>query len=158
MGYTTEFEGSITIDPPLNEEEISYLLKFSGTRRMDRSNGPYFVDGTGYMGEGHDPDVRDLNKPPAGQPSLWCDWEPTRDGTEIKWNGMEKFYNADKWMLYLIRHFLGGDPLAKRACPERFQSFGGHTLNGEIYCQGEDVEDRWILVVADNVVTKELLD
>ena len=71
MGYTTDFTGSIAISPPLNAEEIAYLHKFNETRRMDRKNGPYFVDGTGDYGQGRDPDIRDYNKAPAGQPGLW---------------------------------------------------------------------------------------
>ena len=37
MGYTTEFEGSVSISPPLNAHEISYLRKFAASRRMDRA-------------------------------------------------------------------------------------------------------------------------
>ena len=68
MGYTTEFEGSVSISPPLNAHEIAYLRKFAASRRMDRAHGPYFVDGSGPFGQGHDDDIRDFNKPPAGQP------------------------------------------------------------------------------------------
>ena len=82
MGYTTEFEGSVSISPPLNAHEIAYLRKFVASRRMDRTRGPYFVDGSGPFGQGHDGDIRDFNKPPAGQPGLWCWWEPTKDGTD----------------------------------------------------------------------------
>ena len=107
MGYPTEFEGSVSISPPLNAHEIAYLRKFAATRRMDRAPaGP-----TSWM-------VRDRSvratmmtfatsiSPPAGQPELWCSWEPTTDGTAIKWTGGEKFYNADEWMTYLIDLFL----------------------------------------------------
>jgi hypothetical protein len=106
MGYTTEFDGSVSISPPLNAHEIAYLRKFAASRRMDRARGPYFVDGSGPFGQGHDDDIRDFNKPPAGQPGLWCWWEPTKDGTAIKWNGVEKFYNSEEWMTYLIDLFL----------------------------------------------------
>jgi hypothetical protein len=83
MGYTTEFDGSVSISPPLNAHEIAYLRKFAASRRMDRARGPYFVDGSGPFGQGHDDDIRDFNKLPAGQPGLWCWWEPTKDGTAI---------------------------------------------------------------------------
>ena len=56
MGYHTEFTGQITVDPPLSEEEHEYLTKFAGTRRMNRTKGPYFVDGTGMYGQGQDSD------------------------------------------------------------------------------------------------------
>lgn len=66
MGYTTEFQGQIKIEPPLNAAEIEYLQKFASTRRMDRTTGPYFVDGSGFKGQGHDADIRDHNTPPDG--------------------------------------------------------------------------------------------
>jgi hypothetical protein len=47
MGYTTEVEGSVSISPPLNAHEIAHLRKFAASRRMDRTRGPYFVDGSG---------------------------------------------------------------------------------------------------------------
>jgi hypothetical protein len=106
MGYITEFEGSVGISPPLNAHEIAYLRKFAASRRMDRTRGPCFVAGPGPFGQGHDGDIRDFNKPPAGQPGLWCRWQPTKDGRAIKWNGVEKFYNSEEWMTYLIDLFL----------------------------------------------------
>jgi hypothetical protein len=60
MGYTTEFDGSVSISPPLNAHEIAYLRKFAASRRMDRARGPYFVDGSGPFGQGHDDDIRDF--------------------------------------------------------------------------------------------------
>jgi hypothetical protein len=140
MGYTTEFEGSVSISPPLNAHEIAYLRKFAASRRMDRARGPYLVDGSGPFGHGRDDDIRDFNKPPAGQPGLWCRWEPTKDGTAIKWNGAEKFYYAEEWMTYLIDMFLkpgavlAGElpnPVPGRHYPEEFRHFTfDHELNG----------------------------
>jgi hypothetical protein len=68
-----------------------------------RADHGYFVDGSGPSGQGHDDDIRDYNQPPARQPGLWCNWEPTEDGTTIKWNGKEKFYDSKEWMTYLCR-------------------------------------------------------
>ena len=149
MGYTTEFQGRIEIVPPLNQEEIDYLTKFNNTRRMNRRNGPYFVDGSGFMGQGRDDDIIDNNKPPAGQPGLWCQWVPTEDGTALVWDEGEKFYNSVEWMAYLIEHFLKPGALAMGQLP----FLQGHLLNGTIKAQGEDMDDRWKLVVTDNIVT-----
>ena len=152
MGYTTEFSGQISVNPPLNAKEIAFLEKFSRSRRMDRKNGPYFVDGTGDFGQGDDPDIRDYNRPPQGQPSLWCQWVPTDDGTAIEWDGGEKFYAGAEWMKYLIQHFIGPRPLAAVA----LSFLQGHTCNGEITAQGEDPDDRWMLIVKDSVVSVAL--
>lgn len=152
MGYTTEFTGTIAITPPLNAEEIQFLQKFSGTRRMDCEQGPYYVDRGGYAGQDNrDPLIRNYNSPPAGQPGLWCKWEPTDDGTAIQWSGMEKFYSSEEWMTYLIDHFLKPGAIAAEQLP--FLQ-ANHELNGVIVAQGEDESDKWRLVVSRNVVTR----
>jgi hypothetical protein len=151
MGYTTDFSGSIAIEPPLNQQEIDYLNKFSGTRRMSCEQGPYYVGRGGFAGQDHGPDVRDYNRPPVGQPGLWCQWVPTADGSAIEWNGGEKFYDSEEWMAYLIGHFL--KPGAAASAELSFLQ-ANHTLNGTIKAQGEDMDDRWKLVVKDNVVSR----
>ena len=85
MGYTTDFHGQISIDPPLNPTEIEYINKFNDTRRMNRTNGPYYVGGTGMGGQDHEDDIQDYNSPPTGQPGLWCNWCATEDGKFIEW-------------------------------------------------------------------------
>jgi hypothetical protein len=161
MGYTTYFDGKVTIDPPLNPTEIKYLEKFADTRRMKRDNGPYYVGGTGFAGQGNDPDIIDFNRPPEGQPGLWCHWVPANinyDDAEnvisadaIEWDGSEKFYDATEWMQYIIDHFIGPNPLAKLNNPEHFGFLQGHTVNGEIKAEGEEPGDHWKIVVKDSV-------
>lgn len=151
MGYTTEFYGRVTIDPPLNEQEIIYLRKFNESRRMDRAKGPYFVDGGGWMGQDREADVRDYNNPPKGQPGLWCQWVPTDDGTAIEWDGGEKFYCSVEWMEYIIEHFLAPNAKAKSVLP--FLQ-ANHTVNGVIRAEGEERDDVWELVVEDNNVSR----
>ncbi|GAA2798879.1 hypothetical protein GCM10010441_24880 [Kitasatospora paracochleata] len=152
MGYTTTFTGRIAVEPPLNEQEMAYLRKFAGTRRMNRDNGPYYVDGTGSAGQGRDADIREFNKPPTGQPGLWCRWEPTDDGAAIEWNGSEKFYAAPEWMAYLVDHFLKPDAQAQGEPGFEHFTFD-HVLNGVIDAQGEESWDTWQLMVGDNTVS-----
>lgn len=158
MGYTTVFAGNIIIDPPLNEHEVSYLRDFNLTRRMDRENGPYFVKGSGPFGQGDDEDVRDSNRPPEGQPGLWCQWTVTEDGKFIEWDEGEKFYYAPEWMKYIVDHFLNRDVSASvredmvKQDP-RFEHFTfDHVCNGVIDAEGEESGDLWQLVVQDNTV------
>ena len=162
MGYTSEFTGSIAIQPPLNEQEVAYLKRFAETRRMERDRGPYYC-GTGYAGQDVEPDVTNPNRPCPDQPGTWCHWEPSPDGRELAWNGSEKFYYAPKWMAYLIGTFLAPEArlaaeLAERT-PGRYYApeFGhftfDHVLNGVIDARGEEEEDVWQLVVTDGVVT-----
>lgn len=160
MGYTTEFDGSITVDPPLNRHEVEYLERFARSRRMNRGKGPYYANPGTDFGQEHEDDIKDYNYPPDGQPGLWCQWIPSADGTEIAWDQGEKFYYAEEWMVYLIDHFLRPGAAASMIGPGHahyqpdFAHFTfDHVLNGEIFAQGEDADDRWKLVVKDNGVS-----
>lgn len=153
MGYTTYFTGQINVEPALNPQEIEFLKKFNETRRINRTKGPYFVDGSGSFGQGSDPDITNFNQPPEGQPSLWCQWTPTEDGTAIVWDEGEKFYESPEWMAYLIEHFLAPNPKAL----SELQFLQGHMLNGTISAQGEEPSDMWLLHVRNNVVSVEEL-
>ena len=157
MGYTTEFEGSIQIEPPLNAQEISFLRDFNHTRRMNRTRGPLFVRGSGFYGQGDDPDIINHNQPHPDQPGLWCQWTPNEDGTAIVWDGGEKFYSAPEWMMYIISFLLS--PIARPYIDAhldedpRLASFTcDHVLNGVIFAQGEDDEDQWELRVISSLV------
>lgn len=155
MGYSTDFDGEIIIDPPLNEQEREFLTKFSETRRMDRENGPYFVDGDGFAGQDNGPDtVYDHNSPPPGQPGLWCNVIPNEDGTALVWTGNEKSYDMAEWMQYVIDHFLCETAIARSQLP--FLQCN-HVLNGEMSAQGEDPSDAWLLIVDDNQVAVQNL-
>lgn len=154
MGYTTDFSGSIEVNPPLNDAETEYLRKFSETRRMHQEGGPYYVDNPGSFGQSSDGAI-DYNSPPPGQPGLWCQWVPAEswrgENTALEWDGNEKFYHAEQWMKYLIDHFLKPGGYAQGH--PGFEEFTfDHTLNGVIEAQGEDPEDRWRLLVEDNKV------
>ncbi|MFF3151845.1 hypothetical protein [Streptomyces sp. NPDC057910] len=155
MGYTTEFDGKVTITPPLNPSEIAYLRQFAETRRMRRANGPYYIDGTGPYGQGFDADVTDGNRPPEGQPGLWCQWTPTSDGSALVWDGMEKFYEPVAWMSYVIEHFLKPGAVAAASNLPYFADFTfDHVVDGVIDAQGEDPDDVWQLTVVRNSVAR----
>ncbi len=158
MGYTTEFEGRFNLDRPLAGEHAAYLRRFADTRRVSRIDGAvaeigdphrcavglppgpqgaYFVGGGGFMGQDRDASIMNYNKPPEGQPGLWCQWTPTHDGSGLEWNGVEKFYYYVEWLEYLIQHFLKP---------------WGYVLNGSVRWKGEDPEDAGVLSVHANIV------
>ena len=148
MGYTTDFEGSFNITPVLSQKDNEFLTKFSETRRMARNVGPeygiegeFYVDGTGWAGQDSDKNVINYNRPPSTQPGLWCQWIPTDDGSELVWNGGEKFYNYVEWLQYLIDKIL-----APR----------GYTLNGECQWFGEERDDVGVIIVKNNKVTTKV--
>lgn len=160
MGYSTEFQGSLRIEPALSKEEFEFLTRFSETRRTTRKEGPYYVAPKSKknfdrsVGQDYDsPNMIDPNEPPDGQPSLWCHWAPSEDGGEIGWDGGEKFMGSFQWMQYLVDHFLGDNPKAASKLP----FIRPHKLNGTIRAQGDDMNDRWELVAKDNKLTRRQL-
>jgi hypothetical protein len=160
MGYTTDFEGAFTITPPLTPEHRAYLERFAYVRHMARNaeltakrpdpireaaglpvgeQGGYFVGAEGEYGQVDSaPDITNYNRPPTGQPGLWCQWVPNEDGTALQWDENEKFYQYIPWLHYLLDHFL---------------TPWGYTLNGEVTWEGEHGDDAGMIRVADNVVT-----
>lgn len=144
MGYTTEFTGSFKLNKKLDQETHTFLRKLSETRRMKRHlpekygiEGEFFVDGSGFAGQDRDPSIIDYNYPPSTQPSLWCNWTPTDDGTEIVWNGGEKFYEYIDWIKYIINKILN---------PR------GYKLTGEVEWIGEDRDDLGKIIIKKNVI------
>lgn len=157
MGYTKTFTGRFQLDRPLKPEQVAYLRAFGDTRRMTRNpelasamadpvrlavglpigrDAAYFVGGLGDLGQERDPSVLNYNTPPSGQPGLWCNWVPGQHDS-ITWNGMEKSYKSDKWIEYLIKHFL--EPW-------------GYVLNTEVTWCGEEFPDMGVIRVDYNRV------
>ncbi len=161
MGYTTDFYGSVVIEPALNEHEIAFLKDLARTRRMDRSKGPLYIDDSGEpFGQTRADDVIDYNSPPKDQPGLWLQWEPNDEGTELSWDGGEKFYHAEEWMMYIVHNLLGPAALEYITThsdeDKRLEHFTcNHTVNGVIEAYGEDRQDMWRIVVKNNVVSSE---
>ena len=166
MGYTTDFAGTFQVSPPLTEEHRLYLGRFADTRRMQRDptiaatfpdplrvaaglpigpQGAYYVgvpaDVTtweGHWGQDRDASVLAYNGAASGQPGLWCQWVPTRDGTGIMWDGSEKFYDYVQWLQYIVDHFLKP---------------WGYSLSGEVVWEGENRNDLGTIVARDNTIT-----
>lgn len=155
MGYTTDFEGEFTIEPPLTPEQIAYLKQFGGTRRMKRDpdiaatiadpireavglpigeESEFFVGGAGWAGQDRDPSILDYNVEPRTQPGLWCKWEPSEDGSKLRWDGAEKFYHYTEWLEYI---------------DEKFLKPWGRKLSGAVSWQGEDDSDFGLLTAGE---------
>ena len=114
MGYSTHFSGGFKLNKPLTIEDKKELEDFSKEQHVyDKS------------------------------PSFWCQWVPHEDGEYIVWDGEEKFYAYEEWLVYIIDNLL---------TPK------GYVLNGDVKWQGEDMDDRGILTVKDNVVSSRRLE
>lgn len=126
MGTELDIYGSIQITPRLGERHADYLTRFNRTRRMKRNVRVLAkmegVDGThasvglplgleaGYYVGGDDdwrcPSIVDANRPPRGQPRLWCPWMPTRDLSGLTVSNDVSNDDLPKWLRYVIKHFL----------------------------------------------------
>ena len=144
MGYTTEFRGSFTFNKQLSANMLNYLTKFSETRRIKRNldeafgvEGEFFAFGGGFGGQDREDNILDYNTPPSTQPGLWCKWTPNEDGTELEWDGGEKFYHYTEWLFYLINKIIAPN---------------GYVLNGEVKWRGEDFDDVGTILVEDNKI------
>ena len=157
MGYTTEFTGSLTITPPLNINEVVFLRKFNATRHCTHKVTPYAMDATGGC------TGRSCIDSGPGVPGFWNKWKSSDDGTELLWDGREKFYSYVEWLDWLITHFFKPDPechgaeipiingMGMSSAPSVFPA-SGHLLNGIIEWEGEESSDVGRIVVCDNVI------
>jgi len=144
MGYTTDFSGQFDLNKKLDSETHEFLKKLAETRRMKRNVGPeygvegeFYVEGKGFMGQDDEDNVVNSNCPPSTQPGLWLQWIPSEDGMHIEWDGGEKFYYYEEWLVYII------DKILKPR---------GYILNGAVDWRGEEMDDIGCLIVEDNVV------
>jgi hypothetical protein len=159
MGYTTDFTGAFNLSPAATPEQVKYINQFSGTRRLGRNvntlkelfngehglngeygiDGEFFVGGGGYRGQGRDASVIDHNTQPSTQPSLWCQWILTDDGTQLVWDEVEKFYSYTEWLTYMV---------------EKFFTPWGIKLNGSVEFQGEDDDDKGVITLKDSAIAE----
>lgn len=114
MGYRTDFAGEFSLNRPLELEHKAILEAFAA----ERHEGEIF-------------------------PSIWCHWEPTKDGTAIHCQTEEvTFYNYREWLEYIVVNFLLG---------------WGYHIAGEVLFQGEDITDRGLLHCNDERIWIEEL-
>lgn len=159
MGYDTYLYGEIDISPAIPDTLAEYINKFCETRRMKRDvsklqakfnggqgyygdygiEGAYFVGGSGCAGQDIDETVIDGNKPPEGVPEIWMDYlKINSNSNAIVTNDETRSYHIEESIKYVIDHFIAPT---------------GSLCNGEIECVGQDRDDRFAIVVEDNVVS-----
>lgn len=146
MGYSTDFYGQFKLNKKLDNKTYEFLTKLATTRRMKRrglpseygTDGEFYVNGSGDFGQAEESNIVDYNTPPRTQPSLWCQWIPTEDRKGITWDGGEKFYEYVAWLQYIMNSVL---------IPR------GYKLSGTVEFQGEDRDDRGLIVVKAGKIT-----
>lgn len=164
MTYSIRYEGQLSIECPLNRREIRALTAFFDTRRIQTRGGP--LDSRRLSSA--DPDVIDYNRPPEGQPGLFCDLEVSEDGTVLRWGGDSSSGkpDLDKWIIYVIDHLL--KPGAEFDIRERNFDLTGmsdedllhyftfdHYVSGHLVGTASETGEVWKIVVKDNEVSTE---
>lgn len=141
MGYSTDFNGEIRLNKPVDEETKVLLDGLHDTRRMARNADPkYGVEGEFYIEDmtvlrewrNIAADIIDHNRPPSTQPGLNLQWQLTEDRQGIEWDGGEKFYEYIDWLVYLRDKVL--------------RPRGYEMVDGEIEWFGEDREDTGAII------------
>lgn len=153
MGYNTDFDGEIKINPALPKDIANYIRDFSRVKHIKRDpevvpslndgkglsycfNGNPGPDGCYYIGK--DESLGTGEEELDGL-SLWCDFTVSQDGSEIMWNQSSRTIKALEWISFLINHFIA--PF-------------GHVCNGTIECCGDNFDDKWEICVENNEVTR----
>ena len=164
MGYDTFFKGKFELNRPATSEEIKYINNLSSTRRMKRDSeklmemykgqfgfpninsdnpidiygieGEFFVKEGEINGDRNDISIIDHNSPSIKQPSLWCQWVLSDDGTNLAWDENEKFYNYVEWLDYIINIFNKWNII----------------INGEVSFQGQERRDKGKIKVKNNII------
>jgi hypothetical protein len=176
MGYTTDFDGQLTLSKPLTKKQFDFLEKLKDTRRMKRDvsklmetykgkhgypgrtadkNTPeeiYGIEGEFFVHEDETTGVIDYNIAP-GQVSFLDDSSKAQPGLWLQWEVLEGDDENDPQVL----QWDGGEKFYNytewlQYLIDRFFNPWGIMLNGEIEWVGEDSSDRGKIVVKNNVM------
>jgi len=169
--------GKFQINPPLQAIYLAYLDRFHRIRHVKWDTtileklkdplreavglplgleGVYYVAGEIYPRD--DPTVLEFNYPPPGQPGLWCHWEPTGDGESLIWKDVDKAYDFNPWLKYLIEHFFNPwhyKLSGKINCHHYFNDIIRDEKNQEI--EVSYVERAELIIKDDNIVIENNL-
>lgn len=165
MNFETVLFGAAFISPKLDGETKNFINLFSKTRHCLRTDkymaedNTNAVDSQGNISIAPISGLLSANGTMSGQPehTHWCFWEAV--DSQIVWNGSDKFYQPEKWLKYLIDHFLKQDCLASLSAKtderhKHFQNFGGYSCEGYFLVQGESIDDAFEIFIEDNCVFK----
>ena len=111
MGYSTDFFGQFKIDPPLKLQTIIELDKICHRRHEW---------------------IKEEKRHEDNAPGYYCQWITNDCGTELSWDGNERFYGYVEWLEYLCKNMINPD---------------GSKLMGNVCWRGDDCsgEDRGVI-------------
>ena len=129
MGYSTDFEGELKFKKELTGSQLAFLQKFLGKDRR-------------YIGYQNGSDNYDSDK--YGRNWYNIDLKLCDDFGGICWDGSEKTYELDTVVNFLTDKM--------RLVYPDFE------LTGELNAQGDDMDDRWTLVMEDGIAVRVIIE
>lgn len=154
MAYSIDYIGHISVFPPLNEAEFSFLTAFCesthelGMAKYDVSDNPRAPHPAGA--------VRALERP-NDLPGVFCPWLPSCTGRcfVIPNDGSDR-RDAAVWLEFLIDHFLKPGAQASRSGIEEFASFAfDHRVDAVVAAHRSDSGALWLIRADGDEVTEE---
>ena len=157
MGLYTSYLGHIAIEPPLSGKEVDFVKSFGHTRHWD--SGARGVRLAAHPADNDEYDDLDAyNRAAPGMPGLWCPWTVCKDGCCLVWDGVEKPYEAERWLTYLIDAFLGaGAALAASDVARKHGLTCDHLLDGMVVGQRRETGELFALEVVNCEVVRRTL-
>lgn len=161
METTARYTGALTIEPPLNKDEVKALTAFFGSRRILTQGGPLDCR---RLPNFH-PEVINMAAQPEGQPGEWCDLTVSEDGKALSWNGSDHTdRNLHEWITWVINYLLKpgaqydirerGFDLSAMSDDNLLRSFTfDHYVDGELTGTAAEADGVWRITVKDNVVS-----
>ena len=164
MSSEKVFIGELSINPPCSSDEVDFFNRWASTKRCvrnDDTQGKYYAAVVGSDLDGHGQSTKNIvnvNDEPDGQPSLWCEFRISGDGSKLVWSGQEKFYSSPEWTAYIQEHFFAEKALAKLFFPEDFEFLTPHKMSGEfiVYSKFTPLEYMEKISVVDGVIFSQM--
>lgn len=158
-----KYTGALTIEPPLNKDEVKALSAFFLSRRILTQGGPLDC----RQLPGYHADVIDIAAQPEGQPGEWCDLAVYDDGATLGWSGSDHTgRDLHEWIIYLINYLIkpGAEydirerdfDLSQMSDDNLLRGFTfDHQVDGEITGTAVEADGVWRITVKENVVSRE---
>lgn len=166
MGYSTRYLGYLTIDPPLNAAEASWLRCFTEWAGGPGGGEPYDVPDNPRAAWSAELAARRegsgqrfvVIEASADLPMGIGDWSVSSDGMMITWQEQEKSNDARQVIDFLIQHFLVPGAHAQRSARPQFDEFTfDHRVSGVIAAEHGGSGELFLLHVVDGEIRHETI-
>jgi hypothetical protein len=153
MAYSINYVGHISVTPPLNEAEFSYLTAFGETAHV-AGMGVYEVadNPRAPRPEGG---IRLLERP-TDLPDVVCPWAPSCAGRCLIPDGRNDHRDAARWLQFLVDHFLKPGARASSSDNQEFAAFTfDHHLGAVVAAHRSDSGALWLIRAFGDEVSEE---